>query len=162
MHPEAQVKAFEEIDRFIGQDRLPTLADLDNLPYIGALVKETFRWSPPVPISESSMHPLHARILIKIYFEVVPHLTTEDTVHDDYFIPKGSLLLANIKYEKLSPSVQFSPDPFSPRSMLRDERVWEDPAEFKPERFLQGLKDGQIDPKSLIFGFGRRWDTQPF
>ena len=43
-----------------------------------------------------------------------------------------------------------------PRSMLRDERAWDNPAEFQPERFLQGLKDGQVDPKSLIFGFGRR------
>jgi hypothetical protein len=90
------------------------------------------------------------------------HFTTEDTVYDDYFIPKGSMLLANIKYEKLSPWVRFSSHPFSPRSILRDERVWEDPAEFRPERFLQGLKDGQVDPKSLIFGFGRRWGTQLF
>jgi cytochrome P450 len=62
MHPEAQAKAFEEIDRVIGQDRLPTLEDLDNLPYLEALLKETLRWSPPLPISESLMHHFHARI----------------------------------------------------------------------------------------------------
>jgi cytochrome P450 len=156
MHPETQAKAFEEIDRVIGQDRLPTLADLENLPYIEALLKETFRWSPPLPISESLMHHVHVRILIEIYLEVFPHFTTEDTVYGGYFIPKGSMLLANIKYEKLSPWGQFLSHPFSPRSMLRNEHFWEDPAEFKPERFLQALKDGQIDPKSLIFGFGRR------
>ena len=53
MHPETQAKAFEEMDRVIGYDRLPTLSDLDNLPYMEALWKETLRWSPPVPISES-------------------------------------------------------------------------------------------------------------
>ena len=53
MHPEAQFKAFEEINRVIGQDRLPTLADMDHLPYIEALWKETLRWSPPVSTSES-------------------------------------------------------------------------------------------------------------
>ena len=47
-----------------------------------------------------------------------------------------------------------------PRYMLRDERFWDDPAEFRPERFLQELKQGQVDPKSLIFGFGRRLATQ--
>jgi len=41
--------------------------------------------------------------------------------------------------------------------MLRDERFWDDPAAFKPERFLGEPKEGQIDPKSLIFGFGRRF-----
>jgi hypothetical protein len=103
MHPEAQAKAFEEIDHVIGQDRLPTLEDLDNLPYIEALLKETFRWSPLLPISELTMHHFHARILTRIYLVVMQHLTTEDTVYDGYFIPKGSILLANIKYEKLSP-----------------------------------------------------------
>jgi len=44
--------------------------------------------------------------------------------------------------------------------MLRDERFWNDPAEFKPERFLQELKEGQVDPKSLLFGFGRRLAAQ--
>jgi len=51
MYPDAQSKAFEEIDRVIGHDRLPTLADLENLPYIEALWKETLRWSPNVIFS---------------------------------------------------------------------------------------------------------------
>jgi cytochrome P450 len=66
MHPETQVKAFEEIDRVIGRDRLPTLADLDDLPYMGALWNETLRWSPPTPISEPLMRHFHDRIVIKI------------------------------------------------------------------------------------------------
>jgi cytochrome P450 len=56
MHPEAQSKAFEEINRVIGQDRLPALADMQDLPYMEALWKETLRWSPPFPICESQMH----------------------------------------------------------------------------------------------------------
>jgi len=55
MYPDAQSKAFKEIDRVIGHDRLPTLADLENLPYIEALWKETLRWSPPVPTGVSAM-----------------------------------------------------------------------------------------------------------
>jgi cytochrome P450 len=66
MHPEAQAKAFEEIERVISQDRLPTLVDLDDLPYMEALWKETLRWSPPLPISMSPMHHLHDKIVIKI------------------------------------------------------------------------------------------------
>jgi len=66
MHPEAQSKAFEEINRVIGPDRLPTLADMENLPYMEALWKETLRWSPPVPSSESQMYRSHYRVVISI------------------------------------------------------------------------------------------------
>jgi hypothetical protein len=75
------------------------------------------------------------------------------------FIPKGSMLLANIKYESSSRLGRRHLTLFPLRFMLRDERFWDDPAEFKPERFLQELKEGQVDPKSLIFGFGRRLAT---
>ena len=59
MYPEVQVKAFNEINRVVGQDRLPNLADLDHLPYMEALWKETLRWSPPFPISESLLRNFH-------------------------------------------------------------------------------------------------------
>ena len=41
--------AQEEIDRVIGPDRLPTLADRPSLPYIDAILKETLRWQNVVP-----------------------------------------------------------------------------------------------------------------
>jgi cytochrome P450 len=66
MHHEAQVKAFEEIDRVIGHDRLPTLADLDDLPYLEAIWKETLRWSPPLPISKLPNHHFHDKIMIQV------------------------------------------------------------------------------------------------
>ncbi|KAF5309511.1 hypothetical protein D9619_012387 [Psilocybe cf. subviscida] len=44
------------------------------------------------------------------------------------------------------------------RAILHDERVFTDPAEYRPERYL---KDGQLDldvrqPEVSAFGFGRR------
>jgi len=56
MYPEVQAKAYKEINRVIGQDRLPSLEDLDDLPYMGALWKEILRWSPPFPTSEFPEH----------------------------------------------------------------------------------------------------------
>jgi len=53
IHPEVQRKAQAEIDRVIGNNRLPTLADMSNLPYVEALVKEVFRWNPVTPLGES-------------------------------------------------------------------------------------------------------------
>lgn len=44
--------------------------------------------------------------------------------------------------------------------MCRDERVWEDPALFKPERFLKpGRSQPEsetLDPRNIVFGYGRR------
>lgn len=54
LYPEAQHEAQAEIDRVIGGDRFPTLADQPNLPYIDALVKEVLRWHPVVPLGKLS------------------------------------------------------------------------------------------------------------
>lgn len=52
LYPEAQYKAQAEIDRIIGGDRFPTLADQSNLPYVDALMKEVLRWKPVVPLGK--------------------------------------------------------------------------------------------------------------
>jgi cytochrome P450 len=44
LHPEVQRKAREEIDRVVGTYRLPTFSDRESLPYVEAVVKESFRW----------------------------------------------------------------------------------------------------------------------
>ena len=45
------------------------------------------------------------------------------------------------------------------RAMLNNERVYPEPREFKPERFLKnGNLDTSVrDPMEIAFGFGRRW-----
>jgi cytochrome P450 len=53
LFPDVQSKAQEEIDRVIGNDRLPGFADRENLPYVNALQREVFRWQPVAPIGSS-------------------------------------------------------------------------------------------------------------
>src|SRR2546423_9232207 len=77
LYPSVQRKAHAEIDSVIGTSRLPTFADRKSLPYIDAIVKEVLRWHPVGPMG-------------------IPHMTTKDDVYENYFIPKGTLLLANI------------------------------------------------------------------
>lgn len=86
LYPEAQRKAQEEIDRVVGNSRLPTFADRDNLPYINATVKEVLRWHPVVPNN-------------------LPHLSTHDDMCQGYFIPKGSIVISNIWFVEPVPSV---------------------------------------------------------
>ncbi|KAG1869549.1 cytochrome P450 [Suillus subluteus] len=77
-------KAQAEIDAIVDLDRLPSFADRDCLPYTEALVKEIHHWNvvgPTVSITQLT---------------AIPHHVTEDDIHDGYYIPKGSLAIANI------------------------------------------------------------------
>jgi len=103
MHPEAQRIAQAEIDKVIGGDRLPTLADQPRLPYIDALVKEVFRWHPVAPLGESAgfrshglLSPFSQEVLITGDLPGIPHIAAEDDFYEGYLIPKGSSVIANL------------------------------------------------------------------
>ena len=76
-HPEIQRQAQDELDLVVGRFRPPTFADAPNLPYIQAMVKETLRWRPALPLS-------------------LPHSTIEDDWFEGMFIPKGTICMANL------------------------------------------------------------------
>ncbi|KAH7906556.1 cytochrome P450 [Hygrophoropsis aurantiaca] len=76
MHPEVQERARAELDSILGTDRLPTFEDRPFLPYLDAILRETLRWNPVVPLG-------------------VPHVVEEDDVYRGYHIPKGSTIYAN-------------------------------------------------------------------
>ena len=48
MYPDVQAEVQAQIDNVIGNGRLPEHSDLENMPYIQALVK-LFRWQPITP-----------------------------------------------------------------------------------------------------------------
>lgn len=52
LFPEVQAKAQEEIDQVVGHDRLPDFRDRENLPYVDAILMETLRWHPVIPLGE--------------------------------------------------------------------------------------------------------------
>ncbi|KAH6770216.1 phenylalanine N-monooxygenase-like protein [Perilla frutescens var. hirtella] len=116
-------RAHEELDQVVGKNRLILELDFSKLNYIKACIKEAFRLHPIAPFN-------------------VPHESTQDTVVDKYFIPKGSHIL------------------LSRTGLGRNPRVWEDPLEFKPERHIP-YKDFNVqltDPelRMISFSTGRR------
>ncbi|PCH44802.1 cytochrome P450 [Wolfiporia cocos MD-104 SS10] len=120
-YPEVQEKARQELDFVIGEDRLPRLSDRDKLPYVHAICLEALRWNPVLPSG-------------------FPHRLSEDVTFEGYFLPKGSVVIANVW------------------KTLHDPEVHRDPFAFKPERFLadgSGLQP-EPDPRNSVFGFGRR------
>ncbi|KAF8192574.1 cytochrome P450 [Pholiota molesta] len=69
----------------------------------------------------------------------VAHRLMQDDIHEGYFIPKGALVLPNIW------------------KMTHDPKVYKDPFEFNPERFLPSKgRAPEPDPREVCFGFGRR------
>ena len=50
LYPDVQRKAQAEIDKIVGNSRLPDFLDEGSLPYIQAVVKETLRWHPVGPL----------------------------------------------------------------------------------------------------------------
>ncbi|RDB17752.1 hypothetical protein Hypma_001133 [Hypsizygus marmoreus] len=98
LHPAAQKRAQAELDRVIGDGRLPTIEDRPRLPYIEATLKELMRWEPVAPIG-------------------VPHMVSQDDVYDGYFLPAGSTVFGNtwtiLHDEKLFPNSHiFDPQRF--------------------------------------------------
>nr|A0A4D6Q415.1 RecName: Full=Flavonoid 3'-monooxygenase CYP75B137; AltName: Full=Cytochrome P450 1; Short=CcCYP1; AltName: Full=Cytochrome P450 75B137; AltName: Full=Flavonoid 3'-hydroxylase CYP75B137 [Crocosmia x crocosmiiflora]QCF41215.1 flavonoid 3'-hydroxylase [Crocosmia x crocosmiiflora] len=76
-HPDILQKTQHELDSVIGRDRLVAESDLPNLPYLQAVVKETFRLHPSTPLS-------------------LPRMASEECIVNGYKIPKHATLLVNV------------------------------------------------------------------
>ena len=66
LYPEVQKRAQSEIDSAIGSNpvRLPAWEDRTSLPYIDAVIKETLRWHPGVPLGRKILTTNIGPILI--------------------------------------------------------------------------------------------------
>ena len=124
--PEVQKRAQDELDAVVGRGRLPSFEDRAHLPYNVALLREVLRWRTGLPLG-------------------VAHLSEDDDYYEGMFIPKGSVLVANIM------------------PCNQDPEVYGDDAQlFKPERHLD--EHGRLAPAPsttkdqghVSFGFGRR------
>ena len=63
-NPHIWKRAQAEIDAVVGTDRLPEFDDRSSLPYVDAILRETLRWQPPVPLG---------RIMNPIFLKNVTH-----------------------------------------------------------------------------------------
>ncbi|KAI0764639.1 cytochrome P450 [Fomes fomentarius] len=77
LNPEKLKLAQEEMDRVVGVYRLPTVNDRALLPYVNAIIKETMRWHPALPLG-------------------IARCTAQDDLFEGYEIPKGTIVLPNV------------------------------------------------------------------
>ncbi|KAK9069898.1 hypothetical protein SSX86_010294 [Deinandra increscens subsp. villosa] len=119
-NPQAMTKLQQEVREIANGKPKITEDDLDHMPYLKAVVKETFRMHMPLPL-------------------LVPRESTQDVKLMGYDIASGTQVLINAW------------------AVGRDPSVWDDPDEFRPERFLDsGVDYRGLDFELTPFGAGRR------
>lgn len=106
-----------EMQRVVG-DEMPSLDHQETLPYCRAVIAEVMRIKPVTPLG-------------------IPHSNKIDLHINNYVIPKGSTLIANVS------------------SIFEDPEIYEEPNTFNPSRFLD--KNGDFvssEHTNLLFGAG--------
>ncbi|KAM4083175.1 hypothetical protein ACB094_08G036600 [Castanea mollissima] len=98
-HPMVLEKARKEIDKVVGNNRLIEESDCPNLPYIQAIIKETLRLHPPIPM--------------------VSRKSIKECNINGYLIPKDTLLFVNIWSIGREPKYWENPMDFMPERFLQ-------------------------------------------
>ncbi|NXB69763.1 CP2J2 protein, partial [Donacobius atricapilla] len=132
-HPEIQARVQAEIDAVIGQARLPALEDRNNLHYTNAVIHEVQRKGNVIPFN-------------------APRMATEDAYVGGYYIPKGTLLLANISSLLLDKNEWKTPDTFNPEHFLKDGKFWKNEY-FQPFSMGKRACLGELLARSELFLF---------
>ncbi|KAM3251389.1 hypothetical protein P3L10_005459 [Capsicum annuum] len=109
-YPKAMEKLQNEVRGLAQGKSKVTEDDLENMQFLKAVIKETLRLHPPVPL-------------------LIPRQSTEDIELLGYLIPSKTQILINAW------------------TIGRDPLSWENPEEYRPERFL----NSKIDVKGLNF-----------
>nr|GLL44231.1 cytochrome P450 CYP82D47-like [Ipomoea trifida] len=89
----------DELDTHIGKERCIEESDINQLIYLQAVVKETLRLHPAVPIS-------------------LPHEAIEDCTISGYHIQKGTRVIPNFAKIHRDPQVWADPNEFRPERFL--------------------------------------------
>ncbi|KAL3829595.1 hypothetical protein ACJIZ3_018397 [Penstemon smallii] len=102
-NPEIMLKAQNELRNIIGHtEQIIQESDIPKLPYLRAVIKETFRLHPAAPLS-------------------VPHKPKEDMEVNGYIVPKNSQISINIWAIGRDSCAWSEPDLFKPERFLERE-----------------------------------------
>ncbi|KAL2811621.1 cytochrome P450 [Aspergillus granulosus] len=125
-YPDVQQKARAEIEAVVG-DRLPEFADLERIPYIRCMMKELWRWRPPVSLGH-------------------PHVSTKDIIYNGQRISKGARLHLNAWAISHDPKRHEDPDRFWPERYTHDSTTT-----------MQSINSPDVTKRDhFAFGAGRR------
>ncbi|KAI3929008.1 hypothetical protein MKX01_029537 [Papaver californicum] len=105
-HPQVLKKAKAEIDIHVGRERLVDETDLNNLPYLHAIILETLRMYPAGPL-------------------LTPHESSDGCTVGGYNIRRGTMLFVNVWAIHNDPKTWEEPNKFKPERFLFTEGVRE-------------------------------------
>ena len=111
-YPDVQRQLHDELDEVVGRQRLPTLQDIDSLPFLQATVYELLRVTSVVPLS-------------------IPRSTTTETSIRGFTIPKGTVVFINLWSVHRDPETWQDPDVFNPKRFLDSNGQLIDPKYFE-------------------------------
>ena len=97
--PDKFAKARAELKEIIGQEEAVQESDISRLPYLQAVIKETFRLHPAAPL-------------------LVPHKANEDVEINGYIVPKNTQVLINAWASGRDPTTWSDPEIFEPERFL--------------------------------------------
>lgn len=103
LHPHLQAKAHHEIDTVVGSHRPVSDPDLQKLPYLRAIVKETLRTHPPGPLLSWARLAVH------------------NTRVGHHFIPAGTTAMVNMWAITHDPTIWTDPDVFKPERFIEED-----------------------------------------
>lgn len=98
-NPEEMIKVKDELTRIVGSNRKVEESDIDDLPYLQAVVKETLRLHPPIPL-------------------LVPRRAMQDTSFMGYDIPKNTQVFVNAWAIGRDPDCWDEPLAFKPERFI--------------------------------------------
>ncbi|CAI0559068.1 unnamed protein product [Linum tenue] len=98
-NPNALTKVKEELDQMIGKDYHLEESDISRLPYLQAVIKETYRLHPPLPL-------------------LLPHKAGADVEIDGFTVPKGAQVLVNLWAIGRDSMIWNDPNSFTPERFL--------------------------------------------
>ena len=94
-NPETMVRLKSELLQIIGKDEQVKESDIARLPYLQAVVKETFRMHPAAPL-------------------LLPRKAEADTELSNFVVPKDAQVLVNVWAIGRDPNLWENPDSFMP------------------------------------------------
>jgi cytochrome P450 len=131
LHPEAQNKVLEELDKVVGRERLPSFADRQMLPQVIAFTLESLRWRP-VNVG-------------------IAHRATKDVIWQNYVIPEGATVIGNHWAIANDPDVFPNPENFDPQRWLTEEGTLREDLRFCTFGFGRRICPGQHVANRSVF-----------